>query len=460
MPIQIPTYFSKTAPGVIPPVQTSPTATGLPVAEGLSKLVGAWADAHIAFTEAAAKVERAQAMATINTDVRRQTMEMETALAQDPDWTTYEKRWGEGFSKIKTSTLSSIKDPTLKAAATLHYGNLESDGIVRAGAHTRKLAVDSFEGFRLNSQRSALDAVSTAQSPEDEAAAIGDHLGVIAAQEKGGWLAADKAVKERLDFVQDVKVSQGKRDILLNPDLYWQKKKTGAYTGVDLPKMDHLDAAAIRQAEHNNRWAEQQVKKVQEKNSAVALAGVENGTIGDAELDDAFLGPTRDPNFTFTITPEAYKEGKIKVAVRRREGGPKNSGIVNAFKVELAINPNRYSDKEIVGLSNRGLNPTDILDVLEYKRVRIDDLQKMPPGSITGLEVIRQAVPRGFLNTMNDKVRAKLIENEQEYISRIKKNPEKWFEIASDIANRWKTVKNPHGQSMEDMKKVLNEEIK
>jgi hypothetical protein len=457
MPIQIPTYFSKTAPRVIDRGGTSPASTGLPVAEGLHKLVVEWANIHVAFTAEAAKIERAQAMATINTDARRQTMEMEAALAQDPDWSTYEKRWGAGFSKIKAGTLSSIKDPTLKAAATLHFGDLESDGIVRAAGHTKKMAVDSFEEFRLNSQRSALDAVSTAQSPEDEAASISNHLGVIAAQEKGGWLAPNKAAKERLDFIQDVKVSQGKRDILLDPDLYWEKKKVGVYTGVDLPKMDHLDAAAIRQAEHNNRIAEHQVKKVQEKNDALYLAGVDAGTIGDSQLDDVFLGPTRDPNFISIISPGAYKEGKLKIAARSREGGPRNSGITDTYKMELAINPDRYSDKEITRLGDKGLNPSDVLDILEYKRARISDLQKMPPGAVTGLELIRQAVPRGFLNTMNDKVRAKLIENEQEYISRVRKAPEKWESIANEISNRWKTVKNPHGQSLEDFKKELNQ---
>ena len=457
MPIEIPTYISRTAPRVVDRGATSPAATGLPVAEGMMKLGIALAESDLAFRAGAAEIERAQALAAVDVGARRQIKDLETSLAQDPDWQTYDQRWTSGFTKIKTGILSGVNDPALKKAAIIHLGTLEGEGFMRAAGKSRQMAADNFEAFRLTSRKNTLDSLSVVTDPQDEAAVIGMHMGVIAAQEQGGWLAPDKAVKEKQDFIQDVHVSRAKKDILSNPSVYFQKRKEGAYSGIDIGKIDLLDAQAVRQVEHVNRIAEQQVKKAQEKNSAVFLAGVDAGTVGDAEADDAFLGPTRDPNFTSTITPEAYKEGKIKIAARLREGGPRNSGLVNSYKTELALNPNRYSDREIVNLGDKGLNPGDVLDILEYKRRQVDDLQKMPPGAVTGMELIRQAVPRGFLNTMNDKIRAKLIENEQEYISRVRKAPEKWESIANEISNRWKTVKNPHGQNLGDFKKELNQ---
>ena len=421
----------------------APSSAGRPVipsggnmVAGAENLAKAAQEYDQAFRAQADGIQRANEMATIDVSVRKQMKDMEATIDQAPDWQTHEKRWSEGFKKIKTSVMSGIRDSQVRQAATVHIGNLEANGAMRAAGKSRQLAVDTFDAFRLSSRQNTLSVVASSTDPDEEVSAIGIHLGVIAAQESGGWLAPDVAEKERQEFTEEILVSRAKRDILANPGAYFRKRKEGAYTGVDLMKMDLLDAQAIRQAEHNDRTAEHLMKKDLDRNDAIALAGVERGEINDAALDDAFLGPTRDPDYQPVISPAAYKEGKVKLAARRREGGFRNPGITDSYKVELSINPNRYSDREITGLHDKGLSPADVLDILEHKRTRIKELQEMPPGSHTGLSMIREAVPRGYNNELNDRFRRKLIEGEQEYIYRVRKNPDKWFEIATELSDR------------------------
>lgn len=442
----------------------APAASGIPratpeeyggaSAAGMGVLAKEALEYDQAFTAQADDVQRAQDVSRMSVDVHKAVADLDNALEERPDWKTHEANWTKGFSKIREQALSGINDPIVKRGALQQLGSIEASGYVRAKARKRQLFVDSSKAGLENTLQ---DAMEGAAQVKDPAALIALGVGAIRSSVVGGVISAEEGAKTENDFIEGVQVGFAKRDILADPMVYFAKRKTGEYSQVGIGKIDLLDQQAIRQIEHNNRMAEQQVKKAQEKRSAEVLAGVEAGAVDDAALDDAFLGPTRDPNFTPEITPDAYKEGKVKLAARRREGGFRNPGMTNSYKIELSLNPHRYSDQAIVGLSAKGLHPGDVLDLLEYKRGRIDDLQKMPPGASSGMDMIRTAVPRGFMNTMTDKTRAQLIADEQEYIRRVKKDPGRWFEIASDISNRWKTVKNPMGTGAEDLKKALEE---
>lgn len=427
---------------------------GAVAASGLGVLAKEAIEYDQAFTAQADEVQRVQDVSRLSVDTHKAVADLEASLEEKPDWQTHEANWTKGFTKIREQALSGVNDPIVKKAMAQQLGSIEASGYMRAKARKRQLFVDSSKAGLENTLQDAMEGAVHVQDP---AALIGLGVGAIRASVSGGVITAEEGAKSENDFIEGVQVGFAKRDILADPMVYFSKRKTGEYSQVGIGKIDLLDQQAIRQIEHNNRMAEQQVKKAQEKRSAEVLAGVEAGAVDDAALDDSFLGPTRDPNFTPEITPDAYKEGKVKLAARRREGGFRNPGMTNSYKIELSLNPNRYSDQAIVGLSAKGLHPGDVLDLLEYKRGRIDDLQKMPPGASSGMDMIRTAVPRGFMNTMTDKTRAKLIADEQEYIRRVKKDPGRWFEVASEISNRWMAVKNPQGAGVEDFKKALEE---
>jgi hypothetical protein len=442
----------------------APSSSGIPratpedfggdAARGLGILAKEAMDYDQVFRAQADELQRVQDVSALTLDTHKRVTDLNAALEEKPDWQTHEGNWLKGFGKIKQETLDGINDPVVKKSVTSQLADIEASGYLHARQRQRQLFVDSSKANLTNVVTGAMEG---AAKVDDPSALIGLGIGTIRSAVTGGIISAEEGAKSENDFLEGVQVGFAKRDILNNPAIYYQKKQAGAYAGIGIGKVDLLDQAAIRQMEHNERVAEHQVKKSQEKNDAVFLAGIDAGAVTGAQLDDAFLGPTRDPNFTPIISPAGYKEGRLKVAARSREGGPRNPAIVNTYKMEINLNPGRYSDKEITSLGEKGLNPADVLDILEYKRARVDDLQKLPPGAATGMEIIRTAVPRGFMNTMTDKIRVKLIADEQEYISRVKKTPEKWFEIASDISNRWKTVRNPQGTGTEDLKKLLNE---
>jgi hypothetical protein len=431
----------------------APASSGIPKAtpEDFGGTVARAAeDFAQAFRDQADDLQRAQDVSSLSLSAHRRVTDLNAALEEKPDWQTHESNWLKGFGKIKQETLDGINDPVVKKSMDSQLATIEANGYMQARQRGRQLFVDTSKANLANTVKDAMDGAALVADP---APLIGIAIGSIRSSTAGGVITAEEGAKTESDFLEGVQIGFAKRDIMTNPAAYFRKRQLGEYSGVGIGKIDLLDAQAVRQIEHNGRVAEQLLKKAQEKNSVVLLTGVDAGTVNQAQLDDAFLGPTRDPEFTPTITNEAYKEGTLKIAARAREGGPRNPAMVNTFKIDI----DRHSEAEIRRLGDKGLNPADVLDILEYKRARVDDLQKLPPGASTGMEIIRTAVPRGFLNTMTDKIRVKLIADEQEYISRVKKDPNKWFEIASEISNRWKTVANPQGTGTEDLKKLLNE---
>lgn len=436
--------------------KATPEDFGAETARGLKTLARKAMDLDQAFRQQADELQRVQDVSALTLSAHKRVTDLNVALEAKPDWQTHEANWAKGFRKIREETLQGINDPVVKKAMTSKLGEIEAAGLVHAKQRSRQLAIDTAKANLTNTVTGAMENAAAAQDPS---ALVGLGIGAIRGAVATGVISAEEGAKYENDFVEGVQVGFAKRDILQDPAVYWQKKQAGVYGSIRIGKFDLLDEAAIRQAEHNERMAEHQLKKEQDKNSAVILAGVENGTVNDAQLDDAFLGPTRDPNFTPKITPEAYKAGKVKLAAQRREGGARNPSLVNSFKIEIALSPGRYSDKEILGLSDKGLNPSDVLDLIEYKKARVKEMQELPPGASTQMEIIRQAIPRGFLNTMTDKHRAALVDAEQEFITRVKKDPGRVLQIGAEIANRLKALKGGGGSpaELEALRKEVGE---
>ncbi|MHB1011946.1 MAG: hypothetical protein ACYC37_03455 [Desulfobacteria bacterium] len=340
IPAYIATQFQK------PEGEAPPAATGAPIAAGLNKLAGEMADADLAFRQQAGDIERAQALSSIDLGVRMQMKDLEIGLQRDADWQTYDKRWGDGFRKIKEDALNGINDSALKKAATLHVGNLESDGSMRAAATSRKMAGDSFEAFRLRSKNTALSALAQVEDPQEEAAIAGTHLGVIAAQEQGGWLAPDAAEKERTDFIAHFLNGRANRDIDRDPDVFARDLLAGKYAILPIEAQNKLEERYVRVKEKREK-EEQKLGELEEKRrDGEALTKVLYGEWSREELDRRFRARL--------ISPQGYETAQRVLSKAWDEGGVSDPHVRDNLLTRIYVSPLSVSPAHIAALRSSG----------------------------------------------------------------------------------------------------------
>ncbi len=426
IPAYIATQFQK------PEGEAPPTATGAPIAAGIRQLASEMADADIAFRQQASDIERAQALASIDLGVRTQTKELELGLGlqKDSDWQTYDKRWGEGFRKIKAEALNSINDPALKKGATIHVGNLESEGFMRAAATSRKMAGDSFESFRIRSKNTALSALAQVDNDEDEAAVMGIHLGVIRSQEQGGWLAPDAAERERVDFIGHSLSSRANRDIDRDPDKFAQDLLAGKYVTLPLEQQNRLEEKYVRVKEKREK-EEQKLGEAEEKRrDGEALTKTLFGEWDRAELDRRFRSRL--------ISPEGYEAATRVVARAWDEGGVSDPRVRDDLVTQIYVSPRSVSPARIATLRASGQlsgkdarEATKTLLELQETRSGIKD-----PRYNDGISKITKSISRGPMEKFSSAGQRTLVLDLIEFEDRVLGKKEDPKAVSDEIALR------------------------
>ena len=428
--MEIPSYIAtqfqrpEQGPGI------TEASTGAPIAAGLGKLAGAMADADIEFRQQASNIERAQALSTVDLTVRTRMKELELGLQQDADWQTYDKRWGEGFRKIKEEALGGIKDPVLMKGATLHVGNLESDGSMRAAATSRKMAGDSFEAFRLRSKNTALSALSQTDNPEDEAAIAGIHLGVIRAQEQGGWLAADAAEKERLNFTSDFLTGRAVRDIDHDPDKFARDLIAGKYAILPIEVQTRLEEKYVRVKARQDK-EEQALGDAEEKRrDGEVLSKVLFGEWNRDELDRRFRSRL--------ISPQGYETASRVLARAWEEGGVSDPRVRDDLLIKMYVSPFSVSPGDIARARAGGqlsgkdaAEATKTLMGLQETRGGIKD-----PRYNDGISKITKSISKGPMEVLSAPAARTLVLDMIEFEDRVLGKKEDPKAVSDEIALR------------------------
>ena len=424
IPAYIATQFQK------PEEEAPPAATGAPIAAGLGKLAGAMADADIAFREQASDIERAQALSAIDLTVRSQIRDLENGLLKESDWQTYDKRWSEGFRKIKEDALGTIKDPALMKGATIHVGNLESDGTMRAAATSRKMAGDSFEAFRLRSKNSALSALGQVDNPEDEAAIAGVHLGVIRAQEQGGWLAADAAEKERLNFTSDFLTGRAVRDIDHDPDKFARDKIAGKYAVLPIDVQTRLEEKYVQVKERIEKEEQKLGDFENKRRDGEALTEALFGEMTREELDRRFHARL--------LSPQGYEAASRVLAKEWDEGGVSDPQVRNDLLIKMYVSPFSVSPGNISRARANGqlsgkdaASATKTLIELRESRGGIKD-----PRYNDGISKITKSISRGPMEVLSAPAARTLVLDMIEYEDRVLGKKEDPKVVSDEIALR------------------------
>ncbi|MDA8122305.1 MAG: hypothetical protein M0Z38_07050 [Deltaproteobacteria bacterium] len=424
IPAYIATQFQK--PDGEPAVPNLAT----PIAAGLDKLAGALADADIAFRQQASDIERAQALSAIDLNVRSQMKDLELGLQKDPDWQTYDQRWGEGFRKIKADALGSIKDPVLLKGATLHVGNLESDGSMRAMATSRKMAGDSFEAFRLRSKNSTLAALAKVDNPEDEAAIAGMHLGVINAQEQGGWLAPDAAEKERIDFAGHFLNGRANRDIDRDPDVFARDLLSGKYAALPIDQQNRLDEKYVRVKEKQEKEQQQLGEAEEKRRDGEILSRALFGELTREELDRRFRSRL--------VSPGGYETASRVVSKAWDEGGVSDPRTRDDLLIRMYVSPFSVSPANIASARANGqlsgkdaASATKTLLELQETRGGIKD-----PRYNDGISKITKSISRGPMEVLSAPAARTLVLDMIEFEDRVLGKKEDPKVVSDEIALR------------------------
>ena len=424
IPAYIATQFQK------PEEEAPPAATGAPIAAGLGKLAGAMADADIAFREQASDIERAQALSAIDLTVRSQTRDLENRLLKESDWQTYDKRWSEGFRKIKEDALGTIKDPALMKGATMHVGNLESDGTMRAAATSRKMAEDSFEAFRLRSKNTALSALGQVDNPEDEAAIAGIHLGVIRAQEQGGWLAANTAEKERLNFTSNFLTGRAVRDIDHDPDKFARDLIAGKYAVLPIEVQTRLEEKYVQVKERIEKEEQKLGDFENKRRDGEALTEALFGEMTREELDRRFHARL--------LSPQGYEAASRVLAQEWDEGGISDPQVRDDLLIKMYVSPFSVSPGNIGRARANGqlsgkdaASATKTLIELRESRGGIKD-----PRYNDGISKITKSISRGPMEVLSAPAARTLVLDMIEYEDRVLSKKEDPKVVSDEIALR------------------------
>ncbi|HQU13354.1 MAG TPA: hypothetical protein PKV70_03815, partial [Thermodesulfobacteriota bacterium] len=343
---------------------------------------------------------------------------------------THDSRWSEGFRKIKEEALGSIKDPALLKNATLHVGNLESDGTMRAAATSRKMAGDSFEAFRIRSKNTALSALAQVEDPQEEAEIAGIHLGVIAAQEQGGWLDAAAAEKERIDFASHFLNGRANRDIDLDPDKFARDLLAGKYASLPIETQNRLEERYVRVKEKRDK-EDQALGELEEKRrDGDVLTKALYGEITREDLDRRFRARL--------ISPQGYESATRVMSKAWDEGGVSDPQVRDDLLVQMYVSPFSVSPRQIASARANGqlsgkdaAYATKTLVELQESRGGIKD-----PRYNDGIAKITKSISRGPMEVLSAPAARTLVLDMIEYEDRVLGKKEDPKAVSDEIALR------------------------
>jgi hypothetical protein len=301
---------------------------------------------------------------------------------------------------------------------------------MRAAATSRKMAGDSFEAFRLRSKNTALSALGQVDNPEDEAAIAGIHLGVIRAQEQGGWLAADAAEKERLNFVSDFLTGRAIRDIDHDPDKFAQDLLSGKYAALSMEQQNKLEERYVRVKEKQDKEDQALGDHEEKRRDGEALTGALFGELTREELDRRFRARL--------ISPQGYESASRVLSKAWDEGGVSDPQVRDDLLIKMYVSPFSVSPGQIASARSSGrlsgkdaASATKTLIELQETRGGIKD-----PRYNDGISKITKSISRGPMEVLSAPAARTLVLDMIEYEDRVLGKKEDPKAVSDEIALR------------------------
>lgn len=350
--MRIPTYISRTAPGVVGREGVSPEQTGLPVARGLSTVAGALAEVELEAEKRVGDVARMADFVSRKDRISSRLADLDVSLSEDPDHRTYFDRAKKAVEEISREALEGISDPALKNALTLHVSGERQQYLTNAKHKARGLTVDYSRGILEESiDRKVMEASAATDADvfgralgDIDAAVTGAVEGGIWSREQGGKIG--RTARERIYTAQAMQLADQE------PGRFLENHKEGLYTG-------HVDPLRL---EEIRRHAEGRKKQLEPGEDAQA-SGLA------AEEIWSRMGPVSDltPVNLDVMEAEAGKlfvgdqdRAKLARAVLREKTAAHDKGVAERRDANLGT---------IWGAYAAGATIDQILSTPEYRRL-------------------------------------------------------------------------------------------
>jgi hypothetical protein len=292
------------------------------------------------------------------------------------------------------------------------------------------MAGDSFEAFRIRSKRTALSALAETEDPEEEATIAGIHLGVIAAQENGGWLTPDAAEKERIDFSDHFLISRANRDIDRDPDKFAQDLLSGKYAALSMEQQNKLEERYVRIKEKHDKEDQKLGENEEKRRDGEALAKTLFGEWNREELERRFRARL--------ISPQGYEAATKVLAKEWDEGGVSDPQVRDDLLIKMYVSPFSVSTREIAGARASGRlsgkdarEATKTLMELQESRGGIKD-----PRYNDGIAKITKSISRGPMEVLSAPAARTLVLDMIEYEDRVLGKKEDPKAVSDEIALR------------------------
>jgi hypothetical protein len=250
MPIQIPTYISKTAPGVIGPGATSPASTGLSIATGLQSLAGAMQEVELDAAKKVGDAARLGEFVARKGQLTDRIGQLDDSLSQDPDHRTYFDRAKKGIEEASTEALSGISDPALKNALLSHVSSEKDRYLLDARHKARVLTIDFTRGALENSIDQNIKAATSSSDASGLIKSEGDITSAVAGAVSGGIWTAEHGEKIRKGAQEKIYTALAMQMADQEPVRFLSNYKEGLYKDtVDPIRLEDIR----RYAEHRSQ---------------------------------------------------------------------------------------------------------------------------------------------------------------------------------------------------------------
>ncbi len=246
MPIQIPTYISRSAPRVIDRGGTSPASTGAPVAQGLQSVTSVLAAINVDAEKMVGDAARLGELDARTGKLKDRLGALKDSLAQDPDHKTYFDRAKKGIAEATTEAFSGVNDPALKNALLEHVSPIRDEALVNARHQSWVLTIDFTRGVLEEGIDRSIKAAVSATDARDLMRAEGEINASIKGGVKGGiWTPTQggriaQAAREKIATVQAAQMADQE------PERFLSNHKEGLYKDVDPMRLEgfrrHADA--------------------------------------------------------------------------------------------------------------------------------------------------------------------------------------------------------------------------
>lgn len=251
MPIEIPTYFSRSAPRVIDRGGTSPESTGAPVARGLRSVASVLADIDIDAERQVGNAERLGEYEARKGRLTDRLGALKDSLEGDPDHRTYFDRAKKGIQEATTEALAGVNDPELKNALLEKVSSIRDTSLMDARDRSRALRIDFTRGELEKSIDRNIGIATTVTEAADLMRAEGEIDAAVTGAVKGGIWTAEYGGKIARGAREKIHTTLAEQMADREPGRFLSNYKEGLYKDT----VDPLRLEGIRRYAENRNQA-------------------------------------------------------------------------------------------------------------------------------------------------------------------------------------------------------------